>query len=218
MDNFIKNIGSRRVGKKTAMFGLFKCSICNCDYERRISAAKSSKSTLCLSCSIVNRSSKLKTHGSTNTKLYKIWENMRTRCLNVNTPYYCNYGARGISICNDWNNYKSFEIWALSNGYKDGFTLDRIDNDGNYDPSNCRFTTRYIQQQNTRLLRKNNISGYRGVCFSNSDKKFISQITHDGKKVHLGSFCFSIDAAKAYNEYVLSNNTKHTLNDLKEIK
>lgn len=69
-------------------------------------------------------------------RLYSIWSNMKTRCYNKKTKVYQYYGKKGISVCKDWNIYKNFERWALNNGYNDTLTIDRIDLDGNYEPSN----------------------------------------------------------------------------------
>lgn len=83
-------------------------------------------------------------------KLYHVWGMMRQRCKNPNNHAYKDYGGRGISVCNDWDCYKTFHDWANGNGYKDGLTIDRIDNDGDYEPSNCRWVTISEQQKNTR--------------------------------------------------------------------
>ena len=93
-------------------------------------------------------------HKLRNTRLYRIWANMKTRCYNANDPHYERYGARGISICDEWrNNFKSFYDWAMSNGYEDNLTIDRVNNDGNYEPSNCRWATVKEQNQNKRTVK-----------------------------------------------------------------
>lgn len=84
-------------------------------------------------------------------RLYRIWCGMKGRCNNKNLKAYKNYGGRGIQVCKNWvNNYKEFEKWALNNGYNDNLTIDRINNDENYEPSNCRWTDRKEQNRNKR--------------------------------------------------------------------
>lgn len=84
------------------------------------------------------------------SKLYIIHFNMKRRCNGVNTPYYKNYGGRGIKYCKEWERYETFKKWALANGYKDGLSLDRIDVDGDYTPQNCRWVTWKEQSNNKR--------------------------------------------------------------------
>ena len=98
-------------------------------------------------------------HGKYNTRLYQVWHGMKKRCHCKTDQAYKNYGGRGITVCDEWkNDFSSFEKWAFANGYdetaKQGeCTLDRIDVNGNYEPSNCRWVDMKTQQNN----RRNNI-------------------------------------------------------------
>lgn len=90
-------------------------------------------------------------HGLRHTRIYGIWLQMKNRCYNTNTERFKDYGGRGISICEEWrNDFKSFYNWSMSNGYKEGLTIDRINNDGNYEPKNCRWVEIKIQNRNAR--------------------------------------------------------------------
>lgn len=89
-------------------------------------------------------------HGLYHTKLHGVWNNMKQRCVNPNHAAYKNYGGRGISVCNEWNEFLPFYKWCMDNGYKEGLSLDRINNNGNYCPQNCRFTDRITQNNNRR--------------------------------------------------------------------
>lgn len=104
-------------------------------------------------CGCVNRrevAERSRTHGKSYTKLYGIWGSMIKRCRNPKDYHYKQYGGRGITVCDEWFDYTTFESWALSNGYAEGLSIDRIEVNGNYCPQNCRWTTDYTQMNNRR--------------------------------------------------------------------
>ena len=103
------------------------------------------------------------THGKCVGKkhpLYKRYYSMKARCYNKNSQAYSNYGGRGIKICDEWlSDFMNFYNWAMENGYNEKLTLDRINNNGNYEPSNCRWITDYEQRFNKRNNRLLTING-----------------------------------------------------------
>ena len=99
-------------------------------------------------------------HGDSYSRLHNIWNGMKQRCDNRNNSAYPYYGGRGIKYCAEWSNYIKFKEWAINKGgYKEDLTLDRIDTDGNYEPSNCRFVSMKVQQNNTRRNRRITFNG-----------------------------------------------------------
>lgn len=131
---------------------LWKCK-CDCGNEIIVSSnsllRKNTRSCGCYKNDIIKQ--KAITHNDSKSKLYKIWVSMKKRCQNSNDKGYKNYGGRGITVCNLWkNSYEEFKRWSLKNGYKQGLSIDRIDNNSGYSPENCRWVTTYIQSRNTR--------------------------------------------------------------------
>lgn len=92
-----------------------------------------------------------RSHGMTETREYRIWQAMRSRCRNTNTQNYCNYGGRGIRVCDRWESFETF--FADMGPCPDGFSIERLNNDGNYEPSNCVWADRTSQARNTRRNR-----------------------------------------------------------------
>ena len=97
----------------------------------------------------------IKTHGESHTRLYSVWRTMLQRCDSPSHIQYRLYGGRGITVCDEWRKFDHFKEWALSNGYdtnaaRGECTIDRINNDGNYEPTNCRWVTMREQCKNKR--------------------------------------------------------------------
>lgn len=100
-----------------------------------------------------NRGKFEKSHGLYGTRIYHIWNGMMGRCLNPNNKDYKDYGGRGITVCEEWKTPGAFFDWALQNGFREDLTIDRIDVDKGYEPSNCRFVSNSTQQRNRRNNR-----------------------------------------------------------------
>lgn len=116
--------------------------------------------------------------GKKNYRLYKIWHDMKRRCYNEKCQNYHNYGGRGIEVCDQWlSDFAEFYQWAMENGYDDKLQLDRIDVNGNYEPSNCRFATRQEQQNNRRNNRYITIGNEKLTCAQVSRKYGINPKT-----------------------------------------
>lgn len=154
--------------------------LCHCDCGNEIVVCgKNLRSGHTKSCGClrraVSRDSHTK-HGMENTRLYSIWESMKQRCTNPNTAHYKNYGGRGICVCDAWlYSFPLFAEWALSNGYDDTLTLDRIDVNGNYEPENCAWATWDEQCYNKRNTLYVTISGVDYTLKQLSDKTGIDR-------------------------------------------
>lgn len=126
----------------------WKC-ICSCGNEVVVEQGNL-KQGLTTSCGCA-RKKKHTIHNFSNTRIYRIWNGMKSRCYNPNTPDYQYYGLKGISVCEEWlNDFLTFHEWSLKNGYSENLTIDRINPFRNYEPSNCRWVDRKEQAKNTR--------------------------------------------------------------------
>jgi len=123
---------------------IWKCK-CDCGKET-IVIGRNLKNGTSKSCGCTNIK-----HGYHGTRLYNVWKHMRQRCFNQNDKNYSDYGGRGITVCQEWQDeFIDFHDWAINNGYKDTLSIDRTNNDGNYEPNNCRWVTQKQQCNNKR--------------------------------------------------------------------
>ncbi|MEK4302424.1 hypothetical protein MKY30_23990 [Oceanobacillus sp. FSL W8-0428] len=175
--------------KRSNSFWICKCD-CGNETVVRIGDLRSGNTTSC-GCfreeqsnkALVERST---THGHTKTRLYTIWHGMKLRCYTKSNASYKYYGGRGISVCDEWkDDFASFRTWSLSNGYKEGLTIDRVDANGNYEPSNCRWINYKGQARNKR---NNKIITYRGESKTISEWSEITNIKQStiSERVRLG--------------------------------
>lgn len=137
--------------------------LCKCECGKEtIVIGKSLRFGKTRSCGCLNtevQNSPRKLNPRKKERLYTIWKNMRQRCYNPNSSSYRNYGARGIAICDEWNDYEVFKEWAINNGYSKELSIDRKDVDGNYCPNNCRWANDETQANNKRINKKYLIDG-----------------------------------------------------------
>ena len=188
--------------KQKATYGLFECQYCKKEFETQINSVKRGQTRSC-GC--------FATHGLGSNKFYQTWYGMLQRCTNLEHRSYKWYGARGITVCEEWQDVTNFVAWAEStHPNMEGYTLDRIDNDKGYSPENCTWSDKTTQAINKRM-QKNNKSGYVGVIWHIRDKKWRAYIGVNKILKQLGSFKTLEEAIQARDNYIIENKLPHSL-------
>jgi len=209
----IKDLGTHFISERSKTrkrMGLYSCDFCGTEFKAMTSNVKSGKTVSCGCYRLKKLREAIVKHGMTDHRLYETWKSMKNRCYRKGNKHYHDYGGRGITVCDEWlHDFQAFYDWSMVNGYADDLTIDRIDNNKGYCPSNCRFTDTYHQAVNKRK-QSINTSGYIGVSFSKAHKKWVSYITVRGKRAYMGYFNNAIDAAKARDDYINAHDLPHT--------
>ncbi len=187
--------------KERRRYGLYKCGHCGEEFKAKTTRIKSGVIKSC-GCLVGEY------HGMKKHRFYDTYRNMMKRCYTKSNPAYKHYGERGISVCEEWQDIIKFVAWADST-YIEGYTLDRIDNAGNYEPSNCRWVDATTQAINQRMM-KNNTTGYVGVYVAR-DNRWESRLTFNKVDIFLGRFNTIEEAAQARDNYIIENNLPHKL-------
>jgi len=152
--------------------------------------------------------------------LFNTWRGMKERCQRSNHISYENYGNRGIGLCQSWQDFGVFAEWALTHGWEKGLQIDRIDNNESYSPANCRFVTHSENVRNQRTIRKDNTSGYRGVCLDKRSKKkpWFVRLNYNKIQTRLAPFSTALEAAVAREIYIIENKLNLPLNGVMDSK
>jgi len=147
-------------GRTEGKRAYWKCK-CDCGTVKMVSATNlksgATKSCGCLNAETIGERSRK--HGLSGTRLYICWENMLKRCLNPRSTRYSHYGGRGIKVCDDWKSFSCFKDWAFANGYTDVLTIERVDANRDYEPSNCKWIPLSEQSKNRRYCKSNQKGG-----------------------------------------------------------
>ncbi len=196
--------------KQKTTYGLFQCQYCGKEFEALLSNVKRGRTKSC-GCNTREAQS---THGMGQNKFYKTWHNMIQRCTNPNHKAYKDYGARGITVCEEWVDVATFIAWAEStHPNTEGMSLDRIDNDKGYSPENCRWADASTQALNRRKMRTNT-SGFVGVYSGVSKDGWYAKVGSNNKLINIGSFKTKEEATQARDNYIIENGLPHKLSGL----
>lgn len=181
-------IGFAGIGKSNKKMWLCRCE---CGVERAMMQDNLVRAKSCGCLRPVNNKGNL-IHGDSRTRLYGVWKDMRRRCNPKFAKKYPYHAGKGISVCEEWNDWLNFKAWAVGHGYEDGLTIDRIDGDMGYFPNNCRWATRAEQCNN---LKSNVHVEYRGKDYTLGELAKSEGIAYQRLRDRVRDLHWSIDRA-----------------------
>ena len=188
-------------------FGIHECQYCGREFEVRVYSVKIGNAR---SCGCQKNKQKI-THGRSNSRFYKTWNDMIRRCTNPNNKDYKDYGGRGITVCEEWLDVIDFVAWCeATHPNIEGYSLDRIDNDNGYSPENCRWANRLVQATNQRI-KYTNTTGVSGVVWDVNRGKWRAQISVNYTNKNLGRYLTLEEAVQARDNYIIENKLPHKL-------
>jgi len=167
---------------------------CECGNQKiiRVGDIRSRKTKSCGCLRIEVTSKRFTKQGDTSKRLYSIWAGMKGRCSNKNIEEYKNYGGRGISVCEEWEDYPTFKSWAISSGYKSYLTIERVDVNGNYTSENCTWILSSLQNRNCRNTTRYTI-GEENKPLVEWCEIFNVPLSRAHKRVYLGVEPFTVE-------------------------
>jgi len=210
MTNLIRRFTEKDAGGSYRSYGIFSCIDCSNEFQSRIERINVMTGR-CIVCANRQAGNKRKTHGlnNSNSRLHVTWANMKRRCLNPTNKEKRNYGDK-VELCDEWMEFEPFMVWALSNGYTEKSTIDRIQGEIGYNPGNCRFVDYCVQSAN-RMITDKNTSGYIGVSPIDGNR-WLAQVQWRGKTNRLGRFKDKEYAAFIRDSYIIDHDLPHKLN------
>ena len=218
-EGLVKDMTPRLVGEpykrrtsgestRLRLYALYECQYCKNTFETMVQSVKAG---ITKSCGCNSREAQT-THGMSHSKFYQTWYDMKRRCYDAKRRDYKWYGGKGITICEEWLDPKVFINWCEET-YIEGMTLDRIDVDKNYQPSNCRWVDMSVQNSN-KGIRETNTSGYTGVTWHKNVKRWCSTLRSQGVLINVGTFKDKIEAVIARDNYIIENGLPHPISSL----
>ncbi|MDU4448437.1 MAG: AP2 domain-containing protein [Staphylococcus lugdunensis] len=182
-------------GKNKHKKKLYKCKCNNCGNEK-VMIGTEVKNGYSKSCGCLTKQNLKRKHGMIGTPIYKKWKTIKGRCFNPNASNYKWYGERGITMCKEWKNDFSKFYEDVGDIPFEGAELDRIDNNGNYEPNNVRWVDHRTNSNNRR--KYHNKTGYTGVTYKPELNKYQAQLYKNKEFIYLGVFETAEEAYKAY--------------------